>query len=765
MSSPKNTLSGIALVVACCGLALSAQAQVVARPVTAVAQAKTLAAKPEHWPIGPGFSQRIIAVKFLDDSAVRAVQGRLANLAPGQAARNAAAAYLAQGVWVPMFNQPEPVLQQMRATATQNFQQAGFLARGQAAPRIVDLRTHFIVEVPAGVSAQAMIDALNTLPEVEMAQPYPLPVAPPVVGEYQDQQKYWRTANAGLGFDDVKWWKGGTGKFAKIADAEYSFNKDHADLPAVTNVVNNGIEIPGGTDDHGTAVLGQLVSKADGIGTTGAAWEASIAFAATYTFTPPLAEPVWDVGNAVTKAAAHVGNGGVVLIEQQMAGPNVPAMPPPGSQLGLVAVEWFKPWYDAIVTAVGNGVTVVEAAGNGSENLDDASYGVDNGNHYPFKPANASGAIIVGAGAIQGGSDKARSRLGFSNYGSIISLQGHGEGVVTTGYGTLHNADGKNKQYASDFGGTSGASPCVTAAVALAQSIRKGVDNTYFTPAQIRTLLIDTGVAQQAGANPAAQKIGPLPNLKRALFKHFGDKDCNGNLVPDAVDIKTGHSNDANNNGIPDECEGGCGNPTPSGTRVDMATFNAGTVVTVFPGQPEVINLSIDRDIRWDGNTFLDIALTASEIASPAFALYNAKGTLIATSCGPDGLGNVMTFGKGTRPANPAGSVPRDGRHGSLAAGEYVILVGTCNDTFGPCFQYTSGGGNFLEGSVSFNFGHNSNPVCYGDFNNDGFIDFTDFDAFVAQFELGNSIADFDGNGFLDFNDFDLFVFAFEFGC
>ena len=767
MSSRFAHAPTIALMLVCCGLAGSAQAQVVARPNTTAAQPQSLTAKPAHWPIGTGYSQRVIAVKFLDDSNVRAIQGRLANLAPGQAARNAAASFLSQGTWVHMFRQPEPVLQQMRATATQNFQQAGFLARGQAAPRIVDLRTHFIVQVPQGVSAQAMIDALNTLPEVEMAQPYPEPMTPPAVGEYQHQQKYWRTANEGLGFDDVKWWKGGTGKFAKIADAEYTFNKDHADLPAIANVVNNGIEIPGGTDDHGTAVLGQLVSKPDGVGTTGAAWEASIAFAATYTFTPPLAEAVWDVGEAITKAAAHVGNGGVVLIEQQMAGPNVPAMPPPGSQQGLVAVEWFKPWYDAIVTAVGNGVTVVEAAGNGSENLDDASYGAGNGGHHPFKPANASGAIIVGAGAIQGGSDKARSRLGFSNYGSILSLQGHGEGVVTTGYGTLLNTEGKNKQYANDFGGTSGASPCVTAAVALAQSIRKGVDNTFFTPAQIRTLLINNGIAQQAGANPVAEKIGPMPNLKRALFKHFGDKDCNYNLVPDYIDIKTGHSKDANNNSIPDECEGGCGN-TPSGTSVNMATFNAGTVVTVFPGQPEVINLRVDRDIRWDGNTFLDIALTGSEISSPAFALYNAKGTLIATSCGADGLGNVMTFGKGTRPANPPinmGGIPRDGRHGSLTAGDYVLFVGTCDDTFGPCFEYTSGGGNFLEGSVSFNFGHNINPVCYGDFNNDGFIDFTDFDTFVAQFELGNSITDFDGNGFLDFNDFDLFVAAFEFGC
>lgn len=758
----------IALVVGCCGLAGLAQGQMAAPLAAAKGQPQNLATKPAHWPIGQGYSQRVIAVKFFDDSTVRAVQGRLTNLAPGQAARNAAASYLSIGTWVPMFSQPEPVLQQMRATATANLQQQ-FAGRAQAGPRVVDLRTHFMVEVPAGVSAQAMIDALNTLPEVEMAQPHPEPVAPPVVGEYQDQQKYWRAANQGLGFDDVKWWKGGTGKFVKIADAEYTFNSAHVDLPTITNVVANGIEIPGGNDDHGTAVLGQLVSKADGAGTTGAAWQAGIAFAATYTFTPPLANAVWDVGDAVTKAAANVGNGGVVLIEQQLGGPNVPANPPPGSQLGLVPVEWYKPWYDAIVTVVGNGVTVVEAAGNGSENLDGAAYGAGNGGHFPFKPANASGAIIVGAGAVQGGSDKPRSRLGFSNYGSILSLQGHGENVVTTGYGTLLNTDGKNKRYASDFGGTSGASPCVTAAVALAQSIRKGVDNTYFTPAQIRTLLINNAIAQQAGTNPVNQKIGPMPNLKRALFKHFGDKDCNNNLVPDYIDIKTGHSKDANNDGIPDECAPARCGVAPDGPEVDMGSFTPQVTVNVSNNQPAAIHFHLDRDVRWDGNTFLDIAFGGGDLFSPTFALYNAKGTLIATSCGgSDSTGDVMTFGKGTRPASPAieqGGIPRDGRHGSLTAGDYVILVGRCADVFGPCFDYTPDDSTFFEGTATIDFTHNINPVCYGDFNNDGFIDFTDFDAFVIQFELGNSIADFDGDGFLDFNDFDLFVAAFEFGC
>jgi hypothetical protein len=51
------------------------------------------------------------------------------------------------------------------------------------------------------------------------------------------------------------------------------------------------------------------------------------------------------------------------------------------------------------------------------------------------------------------------------------------------------------------------------------------------------------------------------------------------------------------------------------------------------------------------------------------------------------------------------------------------------------------------------------------DFNADGFLDFTDFDAFVAAFEANTVGADFNGDGFLDFTDFDGFVAVFETGC
>ncbi|QOI99886.1 MAG: PEP-CTERM sorting domain-containing protein [Phycisphaeraceae bacterium] len=62
-----------------------------------------------------------------------------------------------------------------------------------------------------------------------------------------------------------------------------------------------------------------------------------------------------------------------------------------------------------------------------------------------------------------------------------------------------------------------------------------------------------------------------------------------------------------------------------------------------------------------------------------------------------------------------------------------------------------------------------ASPSCAADFNNDGFLDFFDLDAFVACFEgegcpSGRS-PDFNNDGFVDFFDADAFFEAFEAGC
>jgi subtilisin-like proprotein convertase family protein len=54
---------------------------------------------------------------------------------------------------------------------------------------------------------------------------------------------------------------------------------------------------------------------------------------------------------------------------------------------------------------------------------------------------------------------------------------------------------------------------------------------------------------------------------------------------------------------------------------------------------------------------------------------------------------------------------------------------------------------------------------CAGDFNADGFVDFTDFDQFIHAFENDDVAGDFNEDGFIDFTDFDAYVTAFEAAC
>jgi predicted outer membrane repeat protein len=62
-------------------------------------------------------------------------------------------------------------------------------------------------------------------------------------------------------------------------------------------------------------------------------------------------------------------------------------------------------------------------------------------------------------------------------------------------------------------------------------------------------------------------------------------------------------------------------------------------------------------------------------------------------------------------------------------------------------------------------------PDCPADFNGDGFLDFFDYDDFVACFEGGTCpgndpyAADFNNDAFIDFFDYDEFALAFEVGC
>jgi hypothetical protein len=73
-------------------------------------------------------------------------------------------------------------------------------------------------------------------------------------------------------------------------------------------------------------------------------------------------------------------------------------------------------------------------------------------------------------------------------------------------------------------------------------------------------------------------------------------------------------------------------------------------------------------------------------------------------------------------------------------------------------------GAYVLEGGYWVSGGGSGRIFCKADINQDDFLDFFDFDAFIARYERG-FMADYNEDGFIDFFDYDAFVQDFERGC
>lgn len=437
----------------------------------------------------------VLYVKFKDDSGIR-VAGQLLKTPAGTVVFTDIAIAQA-GTWRSVHALEPAKLQALRATAAGNLGKA-----------IYDPSSEFFFRLHNATQLSTLKKKLSLNPKVERVEYVPV-LSNALPPDYFSTQHYKNNVSSGINAEAIWTTYNNRGTGIRMCDIEYAFNTTHTDLNPVT-VLGPTPQDPfnGAGIDHGTAVLGEIGSKNNGWGTTGLASDCQLFFAGAYT------NNVYDLAGAITTALASLNPGDVILLEQQIDGPNFNG----SGQDGLVPVEWFEAYYDAIELATGQGVIVVEAAGNGGENLDDAIYST--GTHQPFNGTKHSGAIIVGASSADptfGGSSTARSRLWYSNYGSRVDVQGIGEQIVTTGYGDLFSTDGADAYYTADFGGTSGASPIVTSAVVLLQSVYKAsTGGSVLNAGQISSIFKATGKSQQTGTFPVSEHIGPMPDLLAA---------------------------------------------------------------------------------------------------------------------------------------------------------------------------------------------------------------------------------------------------------
>jgi hypothetical protein len=505
--------------------------------------------------IEPGWSRERLSVKFHDGTDIRAVAGELRGREiAGQPGLRAVLAKL-HNHWWRAHTVDDETLRQWR--------ERGEAMSGEALP---DLRLLFEVDIPRGLDALEILNALQALDCVEYAAPVPekasLPLAPPP--ERIVWQDYLQASPAGIDADYLWATYGTRGAGVRVVDIEHDFNASHADLPAVS-LIPGGAPYTAGGNDHGTAVLGIMAMRPNnGFGGNGIAPDAQYFFAYAVKALSPLN---FDVGDAILRSMPSLSPGDIILVEQQIAGPNANET----TQEGYVSIEWFKPWYDAVKTAIANGFIVVLPAGNGYRNLDDPMYATGNGGHYPFLAQNDSGAIYVGAGASSPatlGSDAVRARLPFSNYGSRVNVQGYGERVYTTGYGLESSTPADpNYHFTWDFRGTSAAAPMVAGAAALMQSAYKQKSGKPgMNSRAMRAILEGRGLPQQAGVNPVSQKIGPLPHLREAVLATY--PTWQPVKLPGTV--KTGPLDDYDGDGVQNLMEFALGMNPKLATRVGL---------------------------------------------------------------------------------------------------------------------------------------------------------------------------------------------------
>ena len=402
----------------------------------------------------------------------------------------------------PLFDRPEAALTADRATASAQSGRPMPDLRGWRSVRLrgerpaIDRTLARLRDQPAVLTAfEAPVAELPFVPM--KGSTFASGSCPVRTPPYHERQGFLGPAPGGI---DARaaWAKpGGRGEAVWFADIEGAWNTDHEDLPG-DRIHAIGRPMRGRDwEMHGTAVLGEVLSRENDLGMVG------IAPNVPRVVTSSIASV--SSATAIDRAQAQLRAGDVLLIELHAIGPRARYLP----------MEYWDDVFEVIQIATARGVVVVEAAGNGAEDLDHEAY-----RGKLDRRQRDSGAIMVGAGApaVEGWAD--RSRLDFSNHGSRVDVQGWGRMVATLDYGDLQGCASAQRKYTNLFGGTSSASPIVAGAAVLVESIAKTEKGCPLSPRDLRTLLTETGSPQTDGPHgPAAQHIGPRPDLAAALAR------------------------------------------------------------------------------------------------------------------------------------------------------------------------------------------------------------------------------------------------------
>ncbi len=357
------------------------------------------------------------------------------------------------------------------------------------------LLTWFTVDCPEGLKAEELAKRLQAWDVVEKAFP-DAPAADPVVMPDDDvrfpNQGYLDAAPDGINAPFAWAQAGGDGAGQRIIDLEQGWTLNHEDLNAQGATLLFGTLV-NGSRPHGTAVLGEICAVDNTIGCIGIT--PNIAGVDVVSHSGSTA----NVPDAILAAVNALEFGNVLLLEVQTVAPDPFGAP----------VEIRDDVFEAIRLASALGIIVVEAGGNGANNLDTITNGAG---LQVLNPASAnfrdSGAIIVGAAS----STVPHTRMNFSSFGARVNCYAWGENVDTCS----STAAGSTTAYTGTFSGTSSASPIIAGAALAVQGVLQAAAGFRLGPIEMRALLGNPATGT-ASANPPADRIGVMPDLQAIL--------------------------------------------------------------------------------------------------------------------------------------------------------------------------------------------------------------------------------------------------------
>jgi len=479
-----------------------------------------------------GFEHRLI-VKFTDEALVRTTaDGSIISLNKADINPAASLASEYKLTFRQLIKLPDNKIEFLETRARNN--------SGIEQP---DLRGMLVVDTGKRSSSELveLTEKFKTMPEIEFAYIQHLGVEPPedippITPSFIDEQD-WLLANPGMDFSYLQQF-GAEGAGIRYSDCEYGWIPTHEDLNDISIHPETGqtyteTTIGMGWDHHGTAAVGICAAVDNIYGCIGGAEGCNV-----YTYPEESVEEGYRRVTCIANAIANSDPGDIVLLEMQDYGPGGDYAP----------AEIDPSLWTVVKNGTDAGVIVVAAAGNGTQDLDDAAYS-------DYMSWGDSKAIIVGAGS----SDTDHKPMSWSTYGSRVNVHAWGEDVTTLGYGDLFypNVD-DDQSYTDSFNGTSSASALTAAACVLVQGYAVSELGRRLTPLEMRQLLQDTGIPQSG-----TRHIGPFINLRKipAYICNYGtswsDVDFDGILddCDNCMATYNPEQGDADFDGLGDMCD------------------------------------------------------------------------------------------------------------------------------------------------------------------------------------------------------------------